>query len=122
MMLPMTGKMSMMKLQVCWCVDRWHNAGPEERKKMFALFQESGIFIASCRHRLVLLACDMIKKWRTVHHQSFNMYFSDQVKCRAKYALAIVNRLIDLLGPRIGCAYDIALFQQLSRAVASQKR
>jgi hypothetical protein len=43
------------------CIDRWRNAGPEERKKMFALFEESGIFIASCRHRLVLLACDMIK-------------------------------------------------------------
>jgi Kyakuja-Dileera-Zisupton transposase len=28
---------------------------------MFALFQESGIFIASCCHRLVLLACDMIR-------------------------------------------------------------
>jgi hypothetical protein len=28
---------------------------------MLALFQESGIFIASCRHRLVLLACDMIR-------------------------------------------------------------
>jgi hypothetical protein len=44
-----------------WCVDRWHNAGPKEWKKMFVLFQESEIFIASCRHRLVLLACDMIR-------------------------------------------------------------
>jgi hypothetical protein len=43
------------------CVDRWRNAGPEEQKKMFALFEESGIFITSCRHRLMLLACDMIK-------------------------------------------------------------
>lgn len=43
------------------CIERWRNAGPEDRKRMFALFEESGIFIASCRHRLVLLACDMIK-------------------------------------------------------------
>jgi hypothetical protein len=43
------------------CINRWRNAGPEERKRMFALFDESGIFIASCCHRLVLLACDMIK-------------------------------------------------------------
>jgi hypothetical protein len=28
---------------------------------MFVLFQESRIFIASCRHQLVLLACDMIR-------------------------------------------------------------
>jgi hypothetical protein len=43
------------------CIERWRNAGPEERKKMFALFDESGTFIASCRHRSVLLVCDMIK-------------------------------------------------------------
>jgi hypothetical protein len=29
------------------------------------------------------------------------------IKQRAKYPLAIVDRLIDLLGPRVGCAYDI---------------
>lgn len=43
------------------CINRWRNAGPEERKKMFAMFEEAGIFIASCRHRLVLLMCDMVK-------------------------------------------------------------
>jgi hypothetical protein len=43
------------------CIDHWRNAGPEEWKRMFALFKESGIFIVSCRHQMVLLACDMIK-------------------------------------------------------------
>lgn len=43
------------------CADRWKNAGPETRKKMFSVFDESGIFIAACRHRFVLLACDMIR-------------------------------------------------------------
>jgi hypothetical protein len=43
------------------CVDRWRNAGPEQRKKMFALFEETGIFLACCRHRFALLVCDMIK-------------------------------------------------------------
>ncbi|KAK7017068.1 hypothetical protein VNI00_018708 [Paramarasmius palmivorus] len=28
------------------CVDRWKNAGPEARKKMFALFKMTGIFVA----------------------------------------------------------------------------
>ncbi|KAG6875863.1 hypothetical protein C0992_001989, partial [Termitomyces sp. T32_za158] len=72
------------------CVERWRNAGPEERKKMFALFEESGIFIASCRHRAVLLICDMIKSGEL-----------------AKYGLAVIDRLIDLIGKNIGCAYDI---------------
>lgn len=32
------------------CINRWRNAGPEEQKKMFLMFEESGIFIASCHH------------------------------------------------------------------------
>jgi len=43
------------------CVDRWRNAGPEARKKMFALFAITGIFVAVCRHGHVLVICDMIR-------------------------------------------------------------
>ncbi|KAG2744795.1 hypothetical protein P692DRAFT_20743079 [Suillus brevipes Sb2] len=43
------------------CVNRWRNAGPDTRKKMFSVFDESGIFIAACRHRFVILACDMVR-------------------------------------------------------------
>lgn len=42
------------------CAERWKNAGPEQHKRMFSLFDETGIFIAACRHRTVLYACDMI--------------------------------------------------------------
>ena len=43
------------------CIDRWRNARSDVRKKSFSVFKESGIFVATCRHRFVLLACDMIK-------------------------------------------------------------
>lgn len=43
------------------CVERWRNAGPEARKKMFALFAIAGIFLAVCRHGHVLVICDMIR-------------------------------------------------------------
>ena len=43
------------------CVDRWRNAGPEARKKMFALFAVAGIFLAVCQHGHVLVICDMIR-------------------------------------------------------------
>jgi len=43
------------------CVDRWRNAGPEARKKMFALFAVAGIFLSVCRHGHVLVICDMIR-------------------------------------------------------------
>jgi hypothetical protein len=51
------------ELQKCvnTCVERWKAAGPEARKKMFALFAISGIFIAVCRHGHVLIMCDMIR-------------------------------------------------------------
>ncbi|KIJ58422.1 hypothetical protein HYDPIDRAFT_74545, partial [Hydnomerulius pinastri MD-312] len=59
-------------------------------KRMFAVFQESGIFIASCWHRFVLLACDMIRSGEL-----------------AKYPLAIVDKLLSVYGKNGGCAYDI---------------
>lgn len=43
------------------CVERWKAAGPEARKKMFALFAVAGIFVAVCRHGHVLVMCDMIR-------------------------------------------------------------
>ena len=43
------------------CVDRWRNAGPEARKKMFVPFAVTGIFLAVCRHGHVLVICDMIR-------------------------------------------------------------
>ncbi|KAG2365333.1 hypothetical protein BDR07DRAFT_1449847 [Suillus spraguei] len=43
------------------CVDRWQNAGPEQCKRTFSVLDESGIFIAACRHWFILLACNMVK-------------------------------------------------------------
>ncbi|KAI6130600.1 hypothetical protein EV401DRAFT_2066179 [Pisolithus croceorrhizus] len=72
------------------CIDRWRNARPDVQKKSFDVFKESGIFIATCCHRFVLLACDMIKSGEL-----------------AKYPLAIINSLLSAYGPNGGCAYDI---------------
>ncbi|KAJ7691315.1 hypothetical protein B0H17DRAFT_935227, partial [Mycena rosella] len=43
------------------CVEWWKAAGPEARKKMFALFAISGIFLTVCRHGHVVVMCDMIR-------------------------------------------------------------
>ncbi|KAG2153956.1 hypothetical protein DEU56DRAFT_726160 [Suillus clintonianus] len=72
------------------CVNRWRNAGPDTRKKMFSVFDESGIFIAACRHRFVVLACDMVRSGEL-----------------AKYPLAIIEKLLAVYGKNGGCAYDI---------------
>ncbi|KAG2114526.1 hypothetical protein DEU56DRAFT_933756 [Suillus clintonianus] len=72
------------------CVDRWRNAGPEARKRMFSVFDESGIFIAACRHRFILLVCDMVKSGEL-----------------SKYPLAILDHLLNVYGKNGGVAYDI---------------
>ncbi|TDL13896.1 hypothetical protein BD410DRAFT_691017, partial [Rickenella mellea] len=72
------------------CLKRWRNAGPEERKRMFTMFVESGLFLVACRHGFVLLMCDMIRSGEL-----------------AKYPLAIVNKLLEVYGPNISCGYDI---------------
>lgn len=43
------------------CVKRWKNAAPEAKKKMFALFDASGIFVMLCRHGHVIKCCDMVR-------------------------------------------------------------
>ena len=43
------------------CVDRWTNLASESTKRMWNIFDESGIFIASCRHAIILKLCDMVR-------------------------------------------------------------
>ncbi|EIW76532.1 hypothetical protein CONPUDRAFT_64281 [Coniophora puteana RWD-64-598 SS2] len=43
------------------CTDRWRNSAPEAKKKMFAVFKKSGIFISVCRHGILLSICDMVR-------------------------------------------------------------
>ncbi|KAG1832628.1 hypothetical protein DFJ58DRAFT_870250 [Suillus subalutaceus] len=64
------------------CVDRWRNAAPESRKKMFPIFKKSGIFIAVCWHGFLLTICDM-------------------------YPIASIRKLMDVFGDNILYGYDI---------------
>ncbi|KAJ7735456.1 hypothetical protein B0H16DRAFT_1327062 [Mycena metata] len=83
------------------CVDRWRNAGPEQRKKMYALFAVAGIFLVVCRHGHVVVMCDMIRSGELM-----------------KYPLAMVKRLLDRYGKDIGLGYDTmcAFFKTLLRS------
>ncbi|EPS93139.1 hypothetical protein FOMPIDRAFT_1033828 [Fomitopsis schrenkii] len=58
--LPERGDVSL-ETSVDVCVERWRNAGPEARKKMFALFAVTGIFVCLCRHGQLLILCDMVR-------------------------------------------------------------
>lgn len=105
------------------CVERWKNAGPEARKKMFALFAVAGIFLAVCRHGHVLVLCDMIRSGE-LYAQCSSSEFKLLTKIyRMKYPIAIVDRLIDMYGPDICLGYDImcAFITTLTRSCLGAK-
>ncbi|KAF8522985.1 hypothetical protein JB92DRAFT_2827420 [Gautieria morchelliformis] len=72
------------------CVDRWKAAAEDSSKSMWGVFDETGVFVALCRHGTLLLMCDMIKSGEL-----------------AKYPLAIINRLMENFGPHQLTGYDI---------------
>lgn len=43
------------------CASHWKAAAAEEKKKMWAIYDESGIFASACRHSLILWIVDMVR-------------------------------------------------------------
>lgn len=43
------------------CVRNWKSAAAEETKRMWSIFDETGIFAGACRHGLILWLIDMIR-------------------------------------------------------------
>ena len=63
------------------------------------------------------------EKQGTVCHISISDESRTNSQLSAKYALAIVDRLIDIIGSKIGCTYDIgcAFLKTLERSSLSEK-
>ncbi|KAI0338442.1 hypothetical protein BDW22DRAFT_1337893, partial [Trametopsis cervina] len=71
------------------CVKNWKSAAKEEKKKMWAIFEESGIFACACRHGFVLWVIDMVCSGEL-----------------AKYPIAITSKILELEEPVLA-GYDI---------------
>ncbi|KAI9059827.1 hypothetical protein FKP32DRAFT_1613970 [Trametes sanguinea] len=72
------------------CTRNWKAAARDEDKKMWGIFDESGIFACACRHGFVLWISDMIKSGEL-----------------AKHPLSHVAKSLRTLGPRLLFGYDI---------------
>ncbi|KAJ7880583.1 hypothetical protein B0H14DRAFT_2566270 [Mycena olivaceomarginata] len=72
------------------CEERWKNLKEDMTSRMWGIFDETGVFLALCRHGFVLLLADMVRSGEL-----------------AKYPLTIVDALLDAFGPNIGGGYDI---------------
>ncbi|KAG8689494.1 hypothetical protein FRC11_002288 [Ceratobasidium sp. 423] len=74
------------------CEKRWKNAkvNNDPNKKTKTMFEETGVFVCSCRHGFVLFVCDMVRSGEQV-----------------KYGLGIIDKLIETYGENIMMGYDI---------------
>ncbi len=43
------------------CTQNWKAAAKDDKKKMWGIFDETGVFAASCRHGFILWVTDMVK-------------------------------------------------------------
>lgn len=43
------------------CEERWKNLNEEVTAKMWGVYEETGVFLALCRHSFVLLITDMVR-------------------------------------------------------------
>lgn len=64
-------------LGIVHCKERWTNAGPDSRKKMFGMYAASGIVASFCRHGFLLLLCDMIRSGERCDPVFFSLANSD---------------------------------------------
>ena len=58
--------------------------------KMWGVFEETGLFLALCRHGFVLMMADMVRSGEL-----------------SKYVLAIVQKMLEIFGADLGLGYDI---------------
>ncbi|KAF8580817.1 hypothetical protein K439DRAFT_1619489 [Ramaria rubella] len=73
------------------CTDRWRAAMADTLKGMYSAFAETGVFISVCRHSTIWTILDMMRSGEL-----------------AKYPLATVSQLLEVLPPSLGLGYDIA--------------
>ncbi|KAG6895725.1 hypothetical protein C0992_013014 [Termitomyces sp. T32_za158] len=72
------------------CSSRWTNMINEATAKMWGIFDETGVFLALCRHGFSLVIADMVASGEL-----------------SKYPLAVVSVLLDVFGEDLGGGYDI---------------
>ncbi|KAG6822415.1 hypothetical protein H0H92_013982 [Tricholoma furcatifolium] len=72
------------------CVGRWTNMINEVTAKMWGIFDETGVFLALCRHGFTLVIADMIQSGEL-----------------SKYPIAVVSALLEAFREDVGGGYDI---------------
>ncbi|KIN95760.1 hypothetical protein M404DRAFT_934427, partial [Pisolithus tinctorius Marx 270] len=72
------------------CAGRWKNMDEQKTKQTWGVYDETGIFLAVCRHGMSLLIADMVQSGELT-----------------KYPIAVVSRLMKVFGADLRGGYDI---------------
>ncbi|KAI0367348.1 hypothetical protein BV20DRAFT_1037720 [Pilatotrama ljubarskyi] len=72
------------------CASNWKAAAAESNKRMWGIFEETGIFACCCQHGLILWFVDMVRSGEL-----------------AKYPIAIIKKILMLMPDRLLIGYDI---------------
>ncbi|RDX46383.1 hypothetical protein OH76DRAFT_1356170 [Lentinus brumalis] len=72
------------------CASNWKAAAADEKKRMWSIYDESGIFASACRHSLILWIADMVRSGEL-----------------AKYGIATTAKVLTEIGGKNMHGYDI---------------
>lgn len=89
------------------CGERWKGAVKDEKKKMWSVFMESGIFASACQYGLILWVTDLVcsgELWARLSSKHSTYWQLPS----AKYPLTVVGKALNVLDEKFGVGYDIA--------------
>lgn len=90
------------------CASNWKAAASMERKRMWGIFNETGIFASACPHGFVLWLVDMIQSGEQyVHSFIYSHSIIANQFSRTKYPLSMVAKAMETLGSHLLIGYDI---------------
>ena len=89
------------------CSECWRNMRTELTAKMWGIFEETGLFLALCRHGFVLLLADMIRSGELYVCLLLFLCYLLIFAFRSKYPLVIVVKMLEVFGEDLALRYDI---------------
>ncbi|KAG1855664.1 hypothetical protein DFJ58DRAFT_841091 [Suillus subalutaceus] len=72
------------------CTENWKAAADEAKKKMWGIFEETGIFACTCHHGMMLWIVNMVHSGKLF-----------------KYPLSIMNKALKVLSSQLLISYDV---------------
>ena len=80
-----------------------------EKKKVWGIFDETGIFASACPHGFVLWLADMVQSGeQCMHIYCWIIYYTNSSsELRAKYPLSMVAKAMNTFGSNLLIGYDI---------------